>query len=113
MPFLNPVNTEVLCAHTHPSTLHTALFSLVLKSTKQVANIQTSCYVVVGTDMLLQKLNKKTCRKKLQKNTTKKENRLVLKISRFSFRHFGLVFEFKIELAASLIFYIGVVPQQW
>jgi len=64
IPFLIPVNTEVLCAHARPSTLHTALFPLVLKTAKQLANKQTSYYVVVGTDMLLASYTKNVIKNK-------------------------------------------------
>jgi len=44
---------RLLNAHTHHSTVHTALFPLVPKRTKQLANIQTSYYVAVGRDKFL------------------------------------------------------------
>jgi len=96
MPFLIPVNTEVVCAHAHPSTLHTALFFLVVTRTKQLANLQTSYYEVVGTDKLL---HTKKRRKKLTQNKEKRrskptENRSVLnKVSSVFYifvRFFGL-----------------------
>jgi len=96
MPSLISVNTEVLCAPAHPPTLHTALFPLVLKTTKQLANIQTSYYVIVGTDTLLHKKNYTHKKQSLKKEEVKTENRSVLTQSRFgsvfdiSVRFFGL-----------------------
>jgi len=57
MPFLIPVNTEMLCAHAHPSTLHTALFPLALKTTSKHTDV-ILYIVVVGTDTLLHKQKK-------------------------------------------------------
>jgi len=107
--FENWNRSFLLCAHAHPSILHTALFPLVLKTTKQLKHIQTSYYVVVDTDTVLQQTKKvKTKYPLLQqpKKKFKSENRksvgVKIKSVRFGFWHFGSVFRFKIEPVASL-----------